>query len=193
MARHLRTLQPVLDDGHALEARCFRDKRIGPRGFYTDHGSLIRDALTWRSAWEVYVGVGTRRCPDGVPIARCPHKSPGAKDHVGRVPAAWVEIDLGKPYTTIAEIIAALDDARLEPDLCVATGGGLHAYFLLDEPTTDFGALEAVNRGLMRAVGKDAAIDASRVLRLAGTINYKYDPPREAWIIDPKEHDADLA
>lgn len=193
MAKHVATLFPVgsLLPDESMEVRCFRDKRKGPRGFFHDHGTLIRDAMKWASAWDVYIGVGTRRCPDGVPITKCRHKSRGAKDHVGRVQAAWVEIDLGKPYETIEQIIDALDAARLNPDLLVTSGGGVHAYFLLDTPITDFARLERVNRALMKCVGHDAAVDASRVLRLAGTTNFKYDPPRPAQIIHKEVIDAD--
>jgi hypothetical protein len=113
MAKHVATLFPAgsLLPKESMEIRCFRNRRIGPRGFFQDHGTLIRDAMRWAAAWDVYVGVGTRRCPNGV-LMPCSHESPGAKDHVGRVPAAWVEIDLGKPYETIEQIIDALDAAR---------------------------------------------------------------------------------
>ena len=99
------------------------------------------------------------------------------------MPAAWCEIDVGKPYETIEQIVAALDAAQLEPDLMVASGGGVHAYFLLDEPTTDLARLERLNRALVKRVGKDMAVDASRVLRLAGTLNFKYGPPRPVQLL----------
>lgn len=184
MAKHITTLfsDGSLQLGEVMEVRCFRNKRSGPRGFFRDHGTLIRDAMKWAVNWDVYVGVGSRRCPDGAPMP-CHHESPGAKDHVGRVPAAWCEIDIGKPYASAEQIVAALDAARLEPDLMVGSGGGVHAYFLLDEPTTDLLRLEQLNRGLVRRVGKDMAVDASRVLRLAGTLNFKYNPPRPAQIL----------
>lgn len=184
MAKHVTMLFPdgSLDPGEVMEVRCFRNKRTGPRGFFRDHGTLIRDAMKWAANWDVYIGVGTRHCPDGMPMP-CHHESPGAKDHVGRVPAAWVEIDLEKPYPTIEQIIAALDAAHLEPDLLVGSGGGVHAYFLLDTPTTDFGRLERLNRALVKRVGRDMAVDASRVLRLAGTWNFKHNPPRPAQIL----------
>lgn len=184
MAKHITTLFPdgSLQPGEVMEVRCFRDRRLGPRGFFRDHGTLIRRAMKWAANWDVYVGVGSRRCPDGTPMP-CQHESPGAKDHVGRVPAAWCEIDLGKPYETLEQIVAALDAAQLDPDLMVGSGGGIHAYFLFDEPTPDLPRLERLNRALVKRVGKDMAVDASRVLRLAGTLNFKYSPPRPAQIL----------
>lgn len=184
-AKHIATLFPAgtFLSGEAMELRCFRDRKVGPRRFFGDHVSLILSAMKWTSEWDVYVGVGTRRCPAGGTIADCPHKSPGAKDHVARVRAAWVEIDLGKPYEALEQILDAVDKAGLNPDLLVASGGGLHAYFVLEEPTTDFVRLERLNRRLVKAVGHDAAIDASRVLRLAGTLNHKTTPPQPALIL----------
>jgi hypothetical protein len=107
MAKHVATLFPAgsVLPNESIEIRCFRNRRIDPRGFFQDHGTLIRDAMRWAAAWDVYVGVGTRRCSDGVPIAHCPHEKPGGKDHVGRLSAAWYEIDLGKPYDTVEQII----------------------------------------------------------------------------------------
>lgn len=189
MAKHLATLFPAgsLMPDEMMEIRCFRDKKVGPRAFFHNHGTLIRDVMKWAAAWDVYVGVGTRRCPDGVPMAQCPHDHPGDKDHVGRVPAAWVEIDIGKPYETVEQIVAALGGANLNPDLLVATGGGLHAYFLFDSPTADLARVERLNRRLVKTVGHDNAIDASRVLRLAGTLNFKHNPPRPAQLLPPEQ------
>ncbi len=185
MAKHVATLFPAgtLLPNESMEIRCFRNRRTGPRAFFQDHGTLIRDALEWARAWDVYVGVGTRRCPDGVPIAECRHGKPGGKDHISRLSAAWCEIDLGKPYETTDQIIDALDAARLEPDLLVSTGGGVHAYLCFDSPTTELDRVERANRALVKSVGHDYAVDASRILRLAGTTNFKYTPARPARII----------
>ncbi len=191
-AKHVATLFPAgsLLPLESMEVRCFKGKQIGPRGFYHDHGTLIRDAIKWGQTWDTYIGIGTRSCPDGVPMPQCPHKSPGAKDHVGRIPASWVEIDLGKPYETIEQIMQALDDAGFLPDLVVSSGGGLHCYFMFDVPSADFAAVERINRARVKRVGRDAAIDVSRVLRLAGTLNFKYGEPRPAEILCRKVPDA---
>ncbi len=185
MAKHVATLFPAgsLLSNESIEIRCFRGGRMGPRAFFQDHGTLLRDAMKWAAAWDVYIGVGTRRCPSGVPIAECPHEKPGGKDHVGRLLAAWCEIDLGKPYDTVEQIIDALDAARLKPDLLVASGGGVHVYLCFDTPTAQLDRVERANRTLVKHVGHDHAIDASRILRLAGTTNFKYTPPRPARIL----------
>ncbi len=193
MAEHVTTLFPAgsLLPGEAMEVRCFHRGRFATRGFFRDHGTLIRAAMIWGKTLDTYIGVGTRRCPGGVPITGCAHKrGKGGKTHVGRVPPAWVEVDLGKPYTDEDAIIAALDVAHLNPDLLVASGGGIHAYFLFDHPVTDLGRVERLNRALVKRVGNDAAIDASRVLRVAGTTNHKYTPQRPAQIICRQVHDA---
>jgi hypothetical protein len=102
---------------------------------------------------------------------------------VGRLSAAWCEIDLGKPYVSVPQIIEAIDDAGLKPDLLVSSGGGVHAYLCFDTPTTELDRVERMNRALVKRIGHDYAVDASRVLRLAGTTNFKYTPPTQSGIV----------
>ncbi len=87
----------------------------------------------------------------------------------GRV--AWIDID---------------EPARLEglrafsprPHLVVHSGsGGAHGYWLLAE-TLEPSELEAANRKLAGALGGDqSSTDRARIMRLAGTRNYKADRP----------------
>src|SRR3990172_4167052 len=74
---------------------------------------------------------------------------------------------------------SAFDDApraRTSPDahVIVASGMGAHAYWVLGEPTSDLARVEAINRGVRAKLAGDNAIDAARILRLAGTYNYKH-------------------
>jgi hypothetical protein len=65
----------------------------------------------------------------------------------------------------------------------VATGGGMHVYWLLDEPydvQTDSERLKSILRRLATALKADiSATDPARVLRLPATLNVKYEPARE--------------
>ena len=78
--------------------------------------------------------------------------------------------------------IAALPIAA--PSVLVDSGGGLHAYWLLKAPfvleTPD--RLEAgriIQELWVHTVGGDPAVhDLTRVLRVPGTLNHKYNPPR---------------
>ena len=72
-----------------------------------------------------------------------------------------------------------------KPQVIVASGKGFHAYWLLAEPVilSDDDAARRdwaeLQRWWVRHVGADpAACDLARLLRVPGTLNAKYDPPR---------------
>ncbi len=81
---------------------------------------------------------------------------------------------------------AALDAITchpVSPSAVLSTGGGFHIYYFLDEPLYD---VPRASR-LLLAFGatvplSDAVFDVPRVLRLPGTLNRKYDPPRRAQL-----------
>jgi putative DNA primase/helicase len=72
----------------------------------------------------------------------------------------------------------------VEPSARVETGGGEHCYWFLDKPYvigTDVSQKEAerIQEQWVEFVsGDDAAKDLARILRLPGSMNHKYDPPR---------------
>jgi len=76
-----------------------------------------------------------------------------------------------------------------EPQVIVASGKGFHAYWLLDEPValSDDAARKEwaeVQRWWVHHVGADpAACDLARLLRVPGTLNGKYDPPRPVQFV----------
>ena len=115
--------------------------------------------------------------------------------------AAWpgvgLDIDVrgegkSKPYPpTMDDALWLIDQAPIKPSILVDTGGGLHAYWLFDEPEpiTDSASLERVRRVsygfylllLEAARSRDWTIDntsdLARVLRVPGTCNTKYPGP----------------
>lgn len=70
------------------------------------------------------------------------------------------------------------------PSVLIASGGGWHAYWLFKQPfcidsPADLERAQKTQYGWVGRVGSDpGAKDLARVLRLPGTMNYKYDPPR---------------
>jgi len=83
--------------------------------------------------------------------------------------------------------LAALDHIQgLEPrpSVVVDSGGGYHCYWLLgrsiplDTPEQREGMRKYQAAWVVLMGGDTAAKDLARVLRVPGTINYKYDPPR---------------
>lgn len=118
-----------------------------------------------------------------------PHRT---QENVAWVNSLWIDVDVGegKNYETtedaaagLAEFIRASDFPK--PSLGVKSGGGgMHLYWVLDEPLTKDEWLPMA-RGLGRCaqehgwhVDQKCTTDCARVLRPIGTSNYKYDPAR---------------
>ena len=136
-------------------------------------------------------------------FSTCPARSSGENGaskarikaaDVACVPAFFMDIDtlldgakLGKKLPAeVTEAVAALDALPCPPTICVSSGHGVHAYWVLREPMaiTSPQDLESAKK-LLRSFA-DAVVSAtgfsdcdahasepSRVLRLAGTRNHK--------------------
>lgn len=121
-------------------------------------------------AFHLYFGVALRAKDGG-----------GTKADVSCCTAVFADIDFKDIEPDNARKLLA--EFPFKPSIIVKSGNGLHVYWLLKEPVMpqDFPKLEATNRGMlvyMKAqVGPQ---DASRILRLPGTLNIKKKYP------DPK-------
>lgn len=170
--------------GEFIELRCLDARTTpagkGPREFHRSITKLTERALVLRDQWDIYVGLGTRRCPLNNDITLCTCDKPGGADHVARLPVAWADIDIRTPdqpkkyFETLADALDALDAAAVPPSFVISTGHGLHAYWQLGEPTSDIARVVGVNRALAKAFHGDNATDPARILRLAGTFNHKH-------------------
>jgi hypothetical protein len=91
------------------------------------------------------------------------------KEDIAGTIALWADVDGESPFMS-----------TLPPSLLVKSGGGWHAYWLLGNPIEDVDAIERLNKILVADVpGGDASCyNANRILRVPGTINTKYEPPR---------------
>lgn len=146
--------------------------------FCTTPDQAIRVGRARGGQADVWFGVGPRV------------RRRGTKQDVGALGTVWVDEDF-KHFPDGAEgAERALSSFPLEPSILVASGGGFQPYWLLNEPATPeyFTRIEAINRGLTVALAPegttlDAAVDAARVLRLPGTTNFKYSPPRPVRIV----------
>jgi putative DNA primase/helicase len=82
------------------------------------------------------------------------------------------------------DALQRIESLQPAPQVIVASGRGFHAYWLLAEPVilSDDAARRdwaEIQRWWVRHVGADpSACDLARVLRVPGTRNGKYDPPR---------------
>ena len=115
---------------------------------------------------EVYFGVATRR------------GSRGAKSNCVRIKSVWVDYD-GKDFKEKLEKLG-----NFNPSIIIDSGGGFHLYWILSTAVLlnpeQIIKVEGVNRGACHRIGGDiASIDVTRILRVPGFLNWKYDPPRK--------------
>lgn len=109
---------------------------------------------------DVFVGVIARR-----------RRSGGRGDLVEEASVLWADCD----DATAVEALGRVPT----PSMVVASGSGSnrHAYWFLREPLA-IDELVAANRRLAMALGADlASTDAARILRPAGSRNFKFRPP----------------
>lgn len=101
------------------------------------------------------------------------------KANIMRVPALPIDIDFDKLPEMInrqASVVGMLERSAVPPQLEVLSGGGVHAYWLLDKPLDpdNFEWGEGMMRLLIKRFGSDPAVcDVSRLMRVPGSNNSK--------------------
>jgi len=129
----------------------------------------LADLVRRAAGYNLYVGVAKRR--DG---------TSGKKDNLAGLYALFTDVDFAT--TPEADARRRLAECPLPPSVIVASGGGLHCYWLLIEPldaVTERERAESLLRRLAVYVGGDlACAEVARVLRVPGSLNLKYEPAR---------------
>jgi hypothetical protein len=110
--------------------------------------------------WGAYVAVGLRR----LGLTRWQR---GALSDVAALPALFADIDDDSDA-----VRQHLMTASPTPSLLIHSGGGYHAYWMLNEPTTNLQEADHILEGLARHYGGDSLSPATS-LRLPGTYNTK--------------------
>lgn len=93
------------------------------------------------------------------------------------------------PAPYMARALAHIDGLAVAPSVVIGSGGGYHAYWLLRAPFMLASNEERERARRLQAAwvgyvgGDGAAKDLARVLRVPGTVNRKYDPPRPVVIL----------
>lgn len=167
---------PKLLRNETLELRAIkRSDKMVSRRFATSVPEFLKIAKSFGVGWDIYYGICTR------------YGKGGTKNDCMRVSCVWVDFDN----------TSKLPDFKLQPDVIVNSGMGFHTYWLLESPvyvrTGRWQEIEAINRGLAKKLsngiqpsdankkfGPDLmTIDITRILRVPGFYNYKYDPARK--------------
>ena len=107
---------------------------------------------------------------------------------IAAINCLYVDID-GKLFTNgKADAANHIKTLNPRPTIIVDSGGGYHCYWVLKDPfILDTPLKEEVAKSLQKRwvefVGGDKAVhDLARVLRVPGTLNHKYDPPRQVRV-----------
>ncbi len=142
----------------------------------------------------------------GLQTTRPQGRARGEVRTVGAIPGLWLDIDFAGGAHAASkdklpspdQALAFANDFPLAPSIIVQSGGGFHVYWLFKEPW----ALEceeerlraqALSRRFQRTMQKRAELQGfkidntsalNQVLRIPGTLNHKYDPPRTVEVLE---------
>lgn len=163
---------------HALFADCrgvIELRAFDASGFQGRLFAPLEDVDRLQAFWRehqshnLYWGVSTRRDESNGSLANCLE-----------LPALFADCDF--KMSSEAAVRERLAACPLAPSLTIASGGGLQPYWLLKEPAdvgTDAEHLRDVLRRLAAYLGADVvAGEPARILRIPGSTNIKYTPPR---------------
>jgi hypothetical protein len=163
---YLRMLRAFAPARALLDVR-YRADEAGLARFFMDMhaGEAARTLVRIGQRTDVYVGVAPRV------------RRRGGREDIAPSTLLWADCD---ELTSIAKLRAFTPAASM----IVTTGGGehphenAHAYWALTR-CLSIGELEDANRRLAAALAADPrCADGTRILRVPGTLNFKYRPPR---------------
>jgi hypothetical protein len=140
--------------------------------FQQDDEAGMSTFLAANRSQNLYLGISTRRDDSSGRLENCRHLG-----------SHFVDVDYR--VTPEPEARQRLAQFPLPPSAVINSGGGLHVYWFLRTPLELPDAAKQA-KGLLRrlahALGADlSAAESARVLRVPGTVNYKYDPVR--WVV----------
>lgn len=136
---------------------------------------------------NIYVGVhGTTSIPATTPRGEPaePRALRAQLPYIAAINCLYCEYDAKDFSGDKEEARKTAEQMNPIPSVIVDSGGGYHVYHLLDEPwilATDDDRQRAkrLQAAWVAYAGSDPQVkDLARVLRIPGTLNYKYDPPR---------------
>lgn len=163
----------------------------------TSTATMVDDFIYLDEAgFDVYIGVATQK-----------HQRSGRGTSADAVSigALWLDVDVAGPGHAAANLPATMSEAiawvyetaPVPPSALVASGGGLHVWWLLEEHLAAADAVVLLDRHKTWWMAKasergwhlDSVFDLARVMRVPGTTNRKTGVPVEVVAI---EHDWEL-
>jgi hypothetical protein len=176
---------------HRIETRCFRGRQGATPTFSATVDHAARCGLQQREHYNTYSGMALRRAA-----------LPGEEQRGRRMDGAatrvlWCELDVKHFGGDSATPLRRLRAFGLPLSIIVFTGGGFQVQVLLSD-LIDLSLsemkdrVEAVNRHLAHAIAGQVPVDnvgdLPRILRVPGTSNFKYRPPRPVTLVRLEPH-----
>lgn len=153
---------------------------------------------TTESLYNAITKYDDRKCNAYFAVASYKEKSSREGENTRAFKSIAADIDVGpeKPYPDAQQAVSALatfiTQFHLPLPLIVSSGGGIHAYWVLEQEVTPAEwrpvALALKAAAQFSKFGLDPAVtgDLSRILRAPGTHNYKHNPPTEVRVLSKK-------
>jgi len=165
----------IFDTDDLIEFRAIGPNRLQAWARFQDARTVVQNLATLGVGTHIYFGANPRLREGGkaedVALARC----------------LFADWDRG---TTIEQARIRWTDACIpEPTVIVESGGGVHAWWRLQEPITDMVQFSQQQKSLAIRLGSDQCIhDAPRIMRLPGFPNWKY-PSQPVCVVAHAEPD----
>lgn len=166
--------------------------------------SSIEQAVSFALAYstlglDTYFGIGEFAFPD----SRAASNALGAWAFIVDIDVGPDKAATGRGYASIDDALAALMNFCVkaglpEPTHLVNSGAGIHAYWPFDAllGRAQWQEYAGKFKALMKACGLLAdpsrTADIASVLRVPGTLNFKYSPPRPVTLLSAKEGHIEL-
>ncbi len=150
--------------------------------WFQDTNELYAQVTAWKDTHDIYFGVSSFEA-----------SGDRTKGNVASVKAFWLDLDCGpnkappKGYLTKREaaeaLVAFCAKLKLPQPTLVDSGGGIHAYWILEEAITreewEDTAAALKSQCVKHKLHADPAVfEVSRILRVPDTLNYKTGTPR---------------
>ncbi len=150
-----------------IELRAFRGVEVERKFFSMNHVAKVSEWTAKHSDWNIFFGAVPRK-----------DTSSGSEKNLIDLPGLWVDCDFKDFPGGGLDVLEIIDAFKYPPSFLVHTGGGLHGYWKFQTPATPSREFKGQLKGLSRHLrGDPAATDLSRILRLPGSFNHKYEVP----------------
>lgn len=113
----------------------------------------------------------------------------GQKKYIAAINCLIAEFDTKQFKGDLQLVMSHIRSIPFQPSIQILSGGGIHAYWLLRSPfiiksSADRKQIIHIHREWSITVKGDASKDITRVLRVPGTFNPKYNPPQLVMFLE---------